>query len=455
MKYRPLEKYKPSGIEWLGDVPHHWEVKRGRYCMRVNPRSDQFRQLKSEDEVSFIPMEAVGENGGLNLDVTRPLGEIGASYTEFEDGDVVVAKITPCFENGKGALASGLHNGVALGTTELHVLRPLSHLDGRFLFYLTLSSGYRKMGEAEMYGAGGQKRVPPEFNKDFATPLPPPNEQRLIAHFIEAQTARVDTLVAKKCELIEKLNEKRTALISRTVTRGLPPEAARATSLDAKPRLKSSGVEWIGDIPKHWGTRRLRHISDGITVGVVVNPSSYVTDEGVPFLLGGDVREFLIDTSNCNRCDPATSVGPLRKSRLAAGDLVVVRVGYPGVAAVVPTELEGSNCASMMIIRRHPRFSSQWLAYVFNSQVGRDQIEIVQYGAAQKQFNISHAVDFEFPFPPLPEQKAIADYLDRETTKINRMVEKVEAAIERLQEYRTALITAAVTGKIDVRTSGK
>lgn len=176
-----------------------------------------------------------------------------------------------------------------------------------------------------------------------------------------------------------------------------------------------------------------------------MNPSSYVTDEGVPFLLGGDIREFRIDTGNCNKCSPQSSDGPLRKSRLDAGDLVVVRVGYPGVAAVVPPELARANCASMMLIRHHKRFHSPWLAYLFNSQVGRDQIEIVQYGAAQKQFNISHAVDFEFPFPPLPEQTDIAEFLDRETGRIDRLVAKKRELIERLKEKRTALISRTVT----------
>jgi type I restriction enzyme S subunit len=282
-------------------------------------------------------------------------------------------------------------------------------------------------------------------------PLPGRAEQQTIAGFLDRETGRLDRLVGEKRNLIERLKEKRAALISGVVTRGLPLDVARSVGLAENARLKPSNVEWLGDIPAHWSTRRLRHISDTITVGVVVNPSSYVSDEGVPFLLGGDIREFKIDLTNCNRCSQESSDGPLRKSRLEADDIVVVRVGYPGIAAVVPTELEGANCASMMLVRKHARFCSRWLAYVFNSQVGRDQIEIVQYGAAQKQFNISHALDFEFPFPPLSEQVAIAAFLDVEIEKLDALIGKVEAAIERLQEYRLALITAAVTGKIDVR----
>lgn len=453
MKWPRYPKYKPSGVEWLGEVPEQWAVKRGRFCMDVNPRSNRLRTLRTEDEVSFVPMEAVGEYGGLRLEQTRTVDEVGSGYTEFDDGDVVVAKITPCFENGKGALASGLVNGAAFGTTELHVLRAASTLDHRFLFYVSISRWFRSTGEGEMYGAGGQKRVPPEFCENARMPLPPMGDQRAIAEFLDCETAKLDTLVVKKRTLIERLKERRTALISRAVTRGLPPGAARAAGLDPHLKLKPSGINWLGDVPEHWDTRRLRHISNTITVGVVVNPSSYVSDEGVPFLLGGDVREFSIDTSQSNRCSPESSEGPLRKSRLSSGDLVVVRVGYPGVAAVVQPALDGANCASMMIVRGHPRFCSQWLAYLFNSQAGRDQIEIVQYGAAQKQFNISHAVDFAFPFPPVEEQSAIAAFLDRETARIGSMVAKVETAIARLQEYRTALITAAVTGKVDVRPS--
>lgn len=451
MRYPAYPEYKDSGVQWLGRVPKHWVVKRGRFVMQVNPPAPLLRSLDEEDEVSFVPMDAVNEYGGIRLDQTRVKADVSGGYTEFQDGDVIIAKITPCFENGKGSLATGLLNSAAYGTTELHVLRVTKALDNRYLFYLTITDGYRKLGESEMYGAGGQKRVPPEFCKDFLTPLPTTPEQTAIADFLDGKTGRIDTLVAKKRRLVALLKEKRTALISRTVTRGLPGAAAREFGLEPHTRFRDSGIEWLGQVPEGWDIRRLRRISDRITVGVVVNPSGYVSDDGVPFLLGGDIREFQVDFFNSKRCSIQDSDGPLWKSRLSAGDLVVVRVGYPGVAAVVPPEMEGGNCASMMIVGRGERFNSQWLAYLFNSQVGRDQVEIVQYGAAQKQFNISHAVDFTFPFPPTREQSAIATYLDREIAKIDRLVEKVEAAIARLQEYRTALITATVTGKIDVR----
>ncbi len=196
-------------------------------------------------------MEAVGERGGLNLDVTLAVAE-GGTYTEFEDGDVIVAKITPCIENGKGALATALFNRAAYGTTELTFYACCQTWSVDFLLS-NISDIYRKLGEAEMQGAAGQKRVPANFTKNFYTPLPPIFEQRAIADWLDTATAEIDTLLAKKRALIEKLHEKRSALISRVVTRGLPPDAASAAGLNPFPQLKQSGVNWIGEIPTHWG----------------------------------------------------------------------------------------------------------------------------------------------------------------------------------------------------------
>ena len=204
---------KDSGIPWLGQVPEHWEVKRARFVMQVNPSAPRLRSLTSEDEVSFIPMDAVGVQGGLSLEQTRVLADTSGGYTEFQDGDVVVAKITPCFENGKAALANGLMNGAAFGTTELHVLRADATLDQRFLFYVAISDTFHKLGESEMYGAGGQKRVPPEFINDFRLSLPPLTEQAAIAEYLIEVTGKIDLMMNKTEFAIDRLTEYRTALI--------------------------------------------------------------------------------------------------------------------------------------------------------------------------------------------------------------------------------------------------
>lgn len=450
MRHPRYPAYKASGVEWLGEVPAGWGVKPLGFVVGfrggatpdtgnpeywdglipwVSPK-DMKRPLISDSEDHVSP-EALRNS---------PLAMIPQSAVLVVVRGMILAHTFPV----------ALTAGAVTINQDMKALIANSDVQPQFLFWFLCGLGRALVSLADE-SAHGTRKLETAVLSRFPILLPPEPEQCAIAAYLDAEIAKIDALLAKKRSLIETLQEKRAALISRTVTRGLPPGAARAAGLAPQPRTKDSGIEWIGEVPEHWGTRRLRHISDCITVGVVVNPSSYVSEEGVPFLLGGDVREFGIDAVNCNRCPPEVSDGPLWKSRLTPGDLVVVRVGYPGVAAVVPPDLDGANCASMAIVRKHLRFYSQWLAYAFNSQVGRDQIDVVQYGAAQKQFNIGHAVDFAFPFPPLPEQRAIADYLDRETARIDALVAKVEEAIERLQEYRTALITAAVTGQIDVR----
>ncbi len=276
--------------------------------------------------------------------------------------------------------------------------------------------------------------------KELTLAIPSPVEQDTILAFLDRETARLDALIAKHERLIELLQEKRAALISHAVTQGLGPSAP----------MNDSGVPWLGQIPAHWGVKRLKRISPSQFVGVVVNPSRYVVEEGIPFLFGSDISEGHISVENARRISPESNL-LLSKSILQAGDLVTVRVGYPGVTAVVPPGLDGCNCASMMVIKQHKLFCSQWLCYTMNSRIGHTQVELVQYGAAQEQFNIGHAVSFVFPVPPLTEQQAIAAYLDRETARLDALIARVREGIEKLREYRAALISAAVTGKMDVR----
>ena len=201
-------------------------------------------------EVSFVPMDAIGDDGTMRVDQHCRLADIGQGYTFFAEGDVVIAKITPCFENGKGALARGLRNGKAFGTTELIVVRPVaSHSNGLFLHWLFISPDFRRKATAVMYGAGGQKRVPDDFVKDFALACPSLSEQRAIAAFLDQETAKIDDLIAEQERLVALLEEKRQAVISHAVTKGLDPNVP----------MKDSGVEWIGDIPEHWSLAALNH----------------------------------------------------------------------------------------------------------------------------------------------------------------------------------------------------
>lgn len=214
----PNAPMKNSQIDWLGEVPEHWKVARLRFSIKSNPVKSEINDIKRDDVVSFVPMDAVGEYGGIQLDTTKILDDVYDGYTYFRNSDVVIAKITPCFENGKGALASDLTNGIAFGTTELHVMRPLQECSARWLFYLSISHPFREIGASEMYGAGGQKRVPEKFIKDFKLGIPPFKEQEKIADYLDNELIKMANMLAITNKTIEKLNEYRTAIITSAVT---------------------------------------------------------------------------------------------------------------------------------------------------------------------------------------------------------------------------------------------
>lgn len=213
----PQAPMKDSGVEWLDEIPAHWEVRRLRFLTRINPNKRDIGDLPPSTEVDFIPMEDVGY-GFLKKEKTLELASVSEGYTFFRDGNVLVAKITPCFENGKGAVCEGLLNGIGFGTTELHVIHPSGGLDGRFLLYVTLSHTFRNIGESEMYGTAGQKRLPDKFIRDFICPYPSIQEQHTIIEYLDRETSRIDTLISKTNQAIGKLQEYRSALITAAVT---------------------------------------------------------------------------------------------------------------------------------------------------------------------------------------------------------------------------------------------
>ncbi|MGE0467859.1 MAG: restriction endonuclease subunit S [Nitrospira sp.] len=199
----------------------------------------------------------------------------------------------------------------------------------------------------------------------------------------------------------------------------------------------------VGVLPKEWEVKPLKLISPRQSVGLVINPSTYFDKAGtVPLLVGSNISENAIESTTANRITKASSE-LLPASRLVAGDLVTVRVGEPGVTAVVPPELDGCNCASMMIVRQHPSFDSQWLCWMMNSQHGRRQVEHVQYGTAQKQFNISHAVDFLYPVPPLSEQRAIATAL----SDVDGLLGGLDRLIVKKRDLKQAAMQQLLTGQ--------
>lgn len=215
----PKVQLKSTGIQDFEEVPQDWQIVSLRRVVTLNPSKSELNAIDRSTECSFLPMEAVGEDGTLSLEKVKSIGEVESGYTYFRDGDVTIAKITPCFENGKGAVMRGLTNGIGFGTTELIVVRPNESLiTSDFLYWIFSSVKFRKLAEGSMYGAGGQKRVPDDFVRNYLIGLPSLPEQSLIVDYIRKQTKKFDDLISKANEGISLLQERRFALISSAVT---------------------------------------------------------------------------------------------------------------------------------------------------------------------------------------------------------------------------------------------
>jgi len=441
----PYPKYKDSGVEWLGEIPEHWEVKRLRFVAEINPSKIEVAQLDRRMEVSFLPMESIGEDGALQLDRARPIGEVESGYTYFCEGDVAIAKITPCFENGKGAIMHGLLGGIGFGTTELIVFRPKKEkTTSEYLNRVLQSSPFRKLGESEMYGAGGQKRIPDVFVRNFSIAFPPLKEQISIASFLYQETSRIDTLISEKERLISLLQEYRQALISHAVTKGLDPNV----------KMKDSGVEWLGEIPEGWEVKRLKNLAEKIGSGKTpLGGSEIYVSDGVLFLRSQNIYD------NGLRLDDAVFISPevdnsMENTRIHSGDILMNITGASiGRTCLVPKNFMPANVNQHVCIIRLLKSAQQaFVALVMKSHLIKSQIDLAQTGAAREGLNFDQVGNLVLAIPhEIVECKAIASFLDQETSRIDTLISEARKFIDLLKEYRSSLITAAVTGKIDVR----
>ena len=255
--------------------------------------------------------------------------------------------------------------------------------------------------------------------------VPPQEEQQAIADYLDTETARIDALIEKKKRMIELLEERRRVEVELTFAGG------------------SQGL------PSSWDVLPLRRLCPNVTVGVVVEPSSYFEDFGVPFVHGTDIRLGSIDMANLKFMSEESNA-LLHKSQIYEGDVVAMRVGEPGRAAVVPRSLHRANCASILILRRSDRLSSEILCEFLNSRPGKAQIEAAQNGAAQAVMNVSDALDLRVPVPPQVEQDRIEKFLQQGREQVLLSTSKLSEQVALLAEKRQALITAAVTGELEI-----
>ncbi len=446
MKHLAYPAYKPSGVAWLGEIPEHWDPVRLRYRAKINPIRSEINGLPGTLDVSFVPMESVHEYGGLSLDQSRPLAEVSTGYTYFLDGDVLAAKITPCFENGKGAIAHDLMNGIGFGTTELHVLRPHPSMDRHFLFYVTISHAFRHLGAAEMYGAGGQKRVPEIFIRDFRQSIPPLKEQRTVASFLDRETARIDTLIEKKQRQIELLQEKRSALISHAVIKGLNPNV----------EMRDSEVAWIGEVPHHWQVKRLKYlIREGLSNGLFKKKEFFGSGTKLVNVFDVYREDFIVDHDSLDRVE-ADEVEQ-RKYAVQSGDIFFVRssLKLEGVGrSVCALNVKEPTVFECHIVRARPdsrMINPSFLVHFLNSIPAINRLISLSNLVTMATIDQDKFKSLEVPLPPREEQDKIMAVLDREGEKTKLLERRIIDSIKTLSEYRRALISAAVTGKMDVR----
>ena len=437
MQMKPYPKYKDSGIEWIGEIPEGWESRRLRFNCKVNP-TEQIGVSNKKTKVTFLPMDRVSVDGEYDRESEAEYCEVSTGYTYFTNRDVLIAKITPCFENGKGCYVDNLTNNIGFGTTEFHVLRSHNNMNPEFILYFSRSHLFRIIGEAFMQGAAGQKRISTDFTKDFRMPTPPKPEQREIATFLDKKTSEINDLIAKNKELIELEKEKRVALINHAVTKGL----------DTNVKLKDSGVEWIGEIPEDWGIRKFSHISKRISVGFVGSIEKHYTDEtGIPLLKTGNIGNGEVLLNKLSYVTKEFHYANV-KSQLIPGDIIIARHGESGKSAVIAKMLKHANCLNIVLLKVGSKMYGKYYSYLMNAHIFLEHLQAIQGGSVQGVINTEDISQMKVIFLPKPEQEAIVEYLDKHTANIDKTINK---NIEILEEYKQSLIHHVVTGKVDVR----
>ncbi|MBP1152709.1 restriction endonuclease subunit S [Methylocaldum sp. RMAD-M] len=427
MTYAEYRDLKNSGIKWLQDIPSHWRIKRLKFSTElVNDKVSV-----EESSLPYLGLEHIESWTGRRI-----FGEIANSEglaSAFSTGDLLFGKLRPYLAKVHLAEQEGLISSEAL------VIRSKAEVHSAFLKYYMLSRDFINIVDSSTYGSK-MPRANWDFIGNLPLLLPELEEQQAIARFLDFKTAQIDALIAKKQALLDKLAEKRTALISHAVTKGLDPLVP----------MKDSGVAWLGEIPAHWEVKRLKFVSPFITVGIVVEPSKYYVESGIPALRSLNVKQHQLITDDLVFISPESN-DLHAKSKIFEGDLVAVRSGQPGTTAIVDKRFHGANCIDLIIIRKPTVATSEFLDFFLNSKPAKAQFESGSGGAIQQHFNITTAGNLIISCPSIKEQTAITTFLDRETAEIDALATKIEQAISRLQEYHAALITNAVTGKIDVR----
>lgn len=443
MSFPRYPKYKDSGVEWLGEVPEDWRVSPLKHAVDPKrPITYGIVQAGSHvlDGVPYIrPVDMSDEEGIVDpASIPRTSDEIATAYARsmIVEGDLVCS-IGPSF--GKVMVVPAWLSGGNLtqGTSRLAVS---GRYEPGFVFWTLRSANSIAQWDAAVGGATFRAlNLGPLSETQIAQPPIP--EQRCIATFLDQETAKIDALIEEQRRLIELLKEKRQAVISHAVTKGLNPAA----------RMRNSEVPSIGFIPEHWELRRVSSLSKKITNGFVGPTRDIYVETGAPYLQSLHIKKNRIVADNAYFVSEEWSAAH-SKSILERGDVLIVQTGDIGQSAVVKDEHVGSNCHALIIVTpRQEVVSGEWLSVLMSSDYGYQTLLSIQTGALHPHLNCGDVKDVLCPVPPREEQDRIVEVLDARRTAHDALVSDAEFCIDLLAERRLALISAAVTGKIDVR----
>jgi type I restriction enzyme S subunit len=447
-KYRPYPSYESSGIGWLGDIPEGWNKTKIKYLAKPG--------YKTFTDGDWIESPYI-TNNGIRLIQTGNIGigeykEQGFRYITFETfnalnctevltGDVLICRLADPV--GRACLAPDL--GIKMITSvDVCILKPREVIIPKYLVYALSSDSY--LGYLDITARGStRQRVSREQLSGIGVPLPSLIEQRSIVGILDSETARLDGLIEKKRRLLGLLKEKRQAMISQAVTKGLDPNAP----------MQYSGIEWLGAVPAHWevsGLKRFWRVID------CKHLTAEFVEEGVPLASIREVQSRFVALENAKQTTNYYYQQLIEGGRKPLpGDLIFSRNATVGeVAQVADWHPPFSMGQDVCLLRKHSAdYSSDYLQFALRSSVVVEQLINLMVGSTFKRVNVEEIRNLIVPMPPVKEQANISVFIIRETHKLDELMAKIEAQIEKIQEYRQALISAAVTGKIDVREYGQ
>ena len=437
-RYKTYPEYRDSQSKWLGAIPSHWNLFDGKrvFSSRRELAREDDEQLAASQKYGVVPQRLMMEMNDAKVMLAL---KGTSSFRHVGENDFVIS-----LRSFEGGIEHSSYVGCV--SPAYTVLQTEKAVVPAYFKYLLKSGPYIAALQASTDSLRDGKSISYEQFGAIVLPYPVVDEQAAIAAFLDHEVAKIDALIEKQQRLIELLKEKRQAVISHAVTKGLNPNAP----------MKDSGVEWLGEVPAHWELSKIKYlcyVNDGNHGEEYPKETDYTTsDEGVPFIRGGNIQNFNI-TNNDMLYITKIKNDSMRKGRLAAGDVLFMNRGDIGKLALIPEEFSGANLNSQIAYLRclNGRVNNEFLLYFLASAYTENLLLSMKMGSVLTQFPIGDLLEINVPLPSKEEQLKIANFIRNTESQMNFLLEKQQQQIQLMQERRTVLISAAVTGKIDVR----